>query len=198
MDFKLSEKKNSVFEVEGLSHVALVCSDMKRTVDFYEGVLGFPLIKTNALPNDGGQHFFFHMGDGNSSLAFFYYPKKYEVEPGITVPRNNLGAPGTGFDPEDYTTAIGSMNHLAFRVAPERIQEYKDKLEGLGIPVSPIMYHYGRDEASIGVPPEERPWLTSIYFRDPDGIQLEFGAWWRPLNDDDIYHEPASRENEPA
>jgi hypothetical protein len=36
------------------------------------------------------------------------------------------------------------------------------------------------------------------YFRDPDGIRLEFGAWWRPLTDDDINHEPARRADAPA
>jgi len=42
MDFKLSERKNPKFQIKGLSHVALVVSDMQRTVDFYQGVLGFP------------------------------------------------------------------------------------------------------------------------------------------------------------
>ena len=32
--------------IRGLNHLALVCSDMARTVDFYSGVLGFPLVKT--------------------------------------------------------------------------------------------------------------------------------------------------------
>ena len=29
------------FEFSGINHLALVCRDMQRTVDFYEGVLGF-------------------------------------------------------------------------------------------------------------------------------------------------------------
>ena len=37
---------NSEFELRGVNHVALVCSDMRRTVGFYSGVLGMPLIKT--------------------------------------------------------------------------------------------------------------------------------------------------------
>ena len=31
---------NEKFELRGINHLALVCKDMKRTVDFYEGVLG--------------------------------------------------------------------------------------------------------------------------------------------------------------
>ena len=38
------------FAVSGINHLALVCSDMQRTVDFYTQVLGFPLIKTIELP----------------------------------------------------------------------------------------------------------------------------------------------------
>src|SRR5258708_37592731 len=118
MNFLLTEKRNSVFEVQGLSHVALVSADMQRTVDFYQGVLGCRLIKPTDLPGGSGQHFVFDMGDGKSSLAFFYFPKKQVAEPGVTVPKRNVGDPSAGFDPDGYTTAIGSMNHLAFRVAP--------------------------------------------------------------------------------
>ena len=38
------------FKVSGINHLALVCRDMQQTVDFYEGVLGFPLVKTIELP----------------------------------------------------------------------------------------------------------------------------------------------------
>src|SRR5690242_21455060 len=35
----------------GINHIALVCSDMERTVDFYSNVLGMPLIKALDLPD---------------------------------------------------------------------------------------------------------------------------------------------------
>lgn len=197
MEFRISEKRNPVFQVKGFSHVALVCADMQRTVDFYQGVLGFPLVKTTEIPNGGGQHFFFDVGDGVNSLAFFYFPKKQLADPGVTVPRNNVGDPSSAFEHDAYTTAIGSLNHVAFNVAPELIPHYKEKLESLGIWVSPIMYHY-KDTATLGVELEgEELWLTSIYFRDPDGIQLEFGAWWRRFENDDVSHTPASRQDAP-
>lgn len=31
---------NTEFELGGINHVALVCSDMARTVDFYSNILG--------------------------------------------------------------------------------------------------------------------------------------------------------------
>ncbi len=41
---------NPEFELGGINHVALVCADMARTVDFYSGVLGMPLIKSLDTP----------------------------------------------------------------------------------------------------------------------------------------------------
>ena len=36
---------------QGVSHIALVCSDMDATVRFYCDVLGLPLVKTIELPD---------------------------------------------------------------------------------------------------------------------------------------------------
>ena len=63
---------NEQFELRGVNHIALVSSDMARTVRFYRDVLGMPLVKTIDLP-DGGQHFFFDMGN-DDCLAFFWFP----------------------------------------------------------------------------------------------------------------------------
>jgi catechol 2,3-dioxygenase-like lactoylglutathione lyase family enzyme len=49
---------NSEFTLSGINHVALVCSDMARTVDFYSNTLGMPLIKALDLPGGVGQHFY--------------------------------------------------------------------------------------------------------------------------------------------
>jgi catechol 2,3-dioxygenase-like lactoylglutathione lyase family enzyme len=49
---------NSEFALRGINHVALVCSDMARTVDFYSNTLGMPLIKALDLPGRVCQHFY--------------------------------------------------------------------------------------------------------------------------------------------
>ena len=41
-----NSKTTGDFEIRGINHLALVCKDMARTVDFYTNILGFPLIKT--------------------------------------------------------------------------------------------------------------------------------------------------------
>ena len=56
----------------GLHHLALVCRDMQRTVDFYTNVLEMKLKKGFDLEGGFGQHFFFDMGGGNE-LAFFWF-----------------------------------------------------------------------------------------------------------------------------
>jgi len=61
---------NTEFELGGINHVALVCSDMARTVDFYTNVLGMPVVKSLDLPGGQGQHFFFDAGNGDC-VAFF-------------------------------------------------------------------------------------------------------------------------------
>lgn len=69
------------FELRGINHLALVCRDMARTVEFYEGVLGMPLVKTVELPAGMGQHFFFDCGGGDL-LAFFWSPRPLRASPG--------------------------------------------------------------------------------------------------------------------
>ena len=39
-------RENKEFEIRGINHLALVCKDMARTVEFYTQVLGMPLVKT--------------------------------------------------------------------------------------------------------------------------------------------------------
>ena len=75
----------SGFELRGINHLALVCSDMARTVAFYSGVLGMRLIKTIELPAGMGQHFFFDCGGGDA-LAFFWFPGAPGPAPGIAAP----------------------------------------------------------------------------------------------------------------
>ncbi|WBL35903.1 VOC family protein [Tepidiforma flava] len=176
------ERKNTEFEFRGINHLALVCRDMERTVDFYSNVLGMPLMKTIELPNNMGQHFFFDIGNGDS-LAFFWFPNAPEAAPGIAAP---AGMPGEG----ELATAHGSMNHVAFDVPPEKFDEYYEKIKAKGIPVTPILNH---DDSPRQVSREvhEGTFIRSFYFQDPDGILLEFACWLRAMGPDDVKHKPA-------
>ena len=170
------------FELRGINHLALVCRDMERTVDFYTNVLGMPLVKTIELPAGMGQHFFFDCGGGDS-LAFFWFPNAPDGVPGVS-------APAARPDQGDLTSAIGSMNHVAFNVPEERFLEYRAKLKAKGVRVSPILDH---DDSEFGVARELHPgvFVRSFYFQDPDGILLEFACWRRAMGQPgDVRHEP--------
>ena len=39
----MTQRKNKEFELRGVNHLALVCKDMARTVDFYTNTLGMPM-----------------------------------------------------------------------------------------------------------------------------------------------------------
>ncbi len=171
------------FEYRGINHLALVSSDMARTVEFYEGVLGMPLVKTIELPVGMGQHFFFDCGGGDL-LAFFWFPGAPAGVPGVSAP---AARPDTG----DLVSAIGSMNHVAFAVPAEKIEEYRQRLLDAGIPCSEVANH---DNSEWGISKEmhDGVYIRSIYFQDPDGILLEFASSLLPFGPEDVRHAPAT------
>jgi catechol 2,3-dioxygenase-like lactoylglutathione lyase family enzyme len=93
-------------------HVALLSADVETTVEFYEGLLGFPL--TDMFENRdyrGSTHFFFDIGNGNA-LAFFDLP---------------------GLDLGPYAEVLGGLHHLAISMAPEQWAAAKSRLDKAGI-----------------------------------------------------------------
>ena len=170
------------FRTRGINHLALVCRDMAATVAFYEGVLGLPLVKTIELGGGGGQHFFFDCGNGDS-IAFFWFADSPPAAPGVAFP---AAMPGEG----DFRTAHGSMNHVALDVDPADIDGYVQRLRDAGVPCTEVMNH-DDSEWGVAADPGGSVFVRSIYFMDPDGIQLEFAAWTRTLGPGDVSHAPA-------
>lgn len=182
-DHRGARPRNEEFTLRGVNHLALVCRDMARTVEFYQGILGMPLVKTIELPSGRGQHFFFDIGNGDC-LAFFWFPNAPDPVEGV-VTASSL--PGDG----DFTTAVGSMNHVAFDVPPELFDEYREKLIAKGIKVSPVMNH-DDSEATVSAHLHPGVYVRSVYFKDPDGTLLELAAWTRTLGEGDVSHAPAT------
>jgi catechol 2,3-dioxygenase-like lactoylglutathione lyase family enzyme len=96
----------------GLHHFALICSDVRATIEFYQGVLEFPL--TEIFENRdyaGSNHFFFDIGHGNL-LAFFDLP---------------------GLDLGPYAEVLGGLHHVAISVTPEKWEHLRGKLDAAGV-----------------------------------------------------------------
>lgn len=175
---------NTEFEIGGVCHLALVCEDMERTVDFYTNILGMKLAKTVEIPN-GGQHFFFDMG-GGQYIAFFWFANAPKAAPGIAAP---AAIPGIG---KEIASAHGSMNHISFKVPVDKVDEYQAKLEAKGVKTGPLLNH-DASERGITFEDSDSTYVRSVYFFDPDGILLEFAAWTRELRDDEAVHAPYNK-----
>ena len=96
----------------GFHHVALLCADVERTVEFYAGLLEMPL--TDMFENRdyrGSTHFFFDAGHGNL-LAFFDLP---------------------GLDLGPYAEVLGGLHHIAISVDPEKWKHLQHKLDEAGV-----------------------------------------------------------------
>jgi catechol 2,3-dioxygenase-like lactoylglutathione lyase family enzyme len=96
----------------GLHHFAVVCSDVERTVRFYQDLLEFPL--TEIFENrdyKGSNHFFFDIGNGNL-LAFFDFP---------------------GLDVGPYAEVLGGLHHIAISVDRPTWERLRDKLAAAGV-----------------------------------------------------------------
>lgn len=96
----------------GVHHTALISSDVVRTIEFYQGILEFPL--TELFENrdyPGSTHFFFDIGNGNF-LAFFDFPE-------------------LGLGP--YSEVLGGAHHLAISVTAETHDRLRQRLADAGV-----------------------------------------------------------------
>ena len=146
----------------GFNHIDLGTRDMEATRRFYEDVLGFPLVRADLIEiDDKGrmQHFFFDVGNGQ--LIGFMSGENVE-----------------GF-PKDFDTSINKglglppgVYHFAFEAdSVETLEATKKHLEEHGVDVRGPVDHEG--------------WCKSIYFRDPNGLQLECCHLTRAFDADD-------------
>ena len=145
----------------GFSHIGLSTLDLDRTRDFYEGVLGFKAVRCDILKvKEGGQirHIFFDTGH-DQLIAFM----EASGVPGIPAEydagiNRGLGVPGVFY-------------HFAFEAGSEAgLTEKRRELLAKGIEVTEVVDH---------------DWAKSIYFKDPNGLQLEFCCFTRNLSADD-------------
>ena len=134
----------------GFSHIGLSTLDLDKTREFYEGVLGFRVVVADTIRiEEGGhlRHMFFDIG--RDQLIGFMEPHGVPDVPakydaGIN---RGLGVPA-GF------------YHFAFEAgSPAALSEKREELRAKGVQLTDIIDH---------------GWAQSIYFKDPNGLSLEY------------------------
>src|SRR5690242_6432730 len=95
------EAASQSVQTVGVDHLALICSELERTIGFYTEVLGMRLTRiVQNRDEPTSTHIFFDMGGGNQ-LAFFDFPEK---------------------GPAPTIRGVGSMHHIALKTLPEQMR----------------------------------------------------------------------------
>lgn len=133
----------------GYHHLALAARDMKAIHEFYEGIMGFELVKVEVGPApEGGwaKHFFYRMEDDSKFIAFW---EMHDI-------------PGTeGFE-TNLSKAAGvpdHINHISFDVK-DRADLDRRRQQWL--------------DAGLDVLEIDHNWCHSVYTKDPNGNFVEF------------------------
>eukprot|EP01065_Artemidia_motanka_P034419 TRINITY_DN41826_c0_g1_i1.p2 TRINITY_DN41826_c0_g1~~TRINITY_DN41826_c0_g1_i1.p2 ORF type:complete len:211 (+),score=56.15 TRINITY_DN41826_c0_g1_i1:63-695(+) len=154
---------------KGLHHLALFTSDMRKTVEFYERVLGMRLravFEMHGVP--GAKHCFLEGGNGfEISFVQSDGPPTQPAKIGKDIPRylrtsldGNVQMPG------------GTLAHIAFRCRDtDELKALHRQVKNAGVQITPIIDH--------GL-------CFSAYFVDPNGLQLELACTARPYLSDEL------------
>jgi catechol 2,3-dioxygenase-like lactoylglutathione lyase family enzyme len=128
-------------QTAGVDHLALICAELERTIEFYTKVLGMRLTRiVQNRDEPTSTHIFLDMGGGNQ-LAFFDFPEK---------------------GPTRTIRGVGSMHHVALKTQPAQMRAILTRLDERHISYS---MHGTPDAGSIYVrdPDEILVELTTGY-----------------------------------
>jgi glyoxalase family protein len=101
-------------QVQGVHHITFVGSNRETTIDFYQGVLGMPLVfEQPNLDVPEETHLYFDAGDGRL-ITFFVRPSRMD-------------------DPAHNPQGIGNLHHLALTVSHAVYTQVAERLDELGI-----------------------------------------------------------------
>jgi glyoxalase family protein len=110
----MSNTSTSKIQAQGVHHITFVGSHRQATIDFYQEILGMPLIMEQPnLDVPGETHLYFDTGDGRL-ITFFVRPD-----------RTN--------DPTPNPEGIGNLHHLAFTVSQATYKQVAQRLNARGI-----------------------------------------------------------------
>ncbi len=141
----------------GLHHLGLATHDMEATLEFYEKTLDFEVRVCDLMhPQAGGsiRHAFIDVGDG-AMIAFMECNDVPGIAPDFDTGINR----GLGIK--------GGVMHFAFKALDEAdLDAKRAELSRRGVAVSDVVDH---------------GWCKSIYFSDPNRVQLEYCVVTQPF-----------------
>jgi catechol 2,3-dioxygenase-like lactoylglutathione lyase family enzyme len=151
---------------KGFSHVGLATRDLERTKEFYESILGFKTLLIDVIDvQEGGQIRHLIMDAGRDQVIAFMEPRNV---PGIPAEYDAGINHGLGLPSAFY--------HVAFEAGSEgALEQKRQELLRHGVHVTEVVDH---------------DFAKSIYFKDPNGIQLEFCCSTRDLTEQDAKARP--------
>lgn len=145
----------------GYHHLALAAKDMNATHAFYEGVMGFELVKVEIAPVQGGgwgKHFFYRMDGDNSKFIAFW-----ELHDTAMQDQHE-------FDLNKAANMPPGTNHLSFDAhSIEELDARREAWNAAGLDVLEIDHN----------------WCHSVYTTDPNGNMVEFCLTTGSFTEDD-------------
>lgn len=137
----------------GLHHAAYLTRDMDATIAFYNGLLDMPLVVTLALPEpDPFAGEIPVRGDVGGTRHYFF-----DCGNGASLAFFSWNETFGDMNPD-----LGVMHHVSLQIgSEEELYALKEKLERNGVEVTKVIDHF---------------FCKSIYFRDPNGIYLEYSV----------------------
>jgi glyoxalase family protein len=103
-----------ILQTQGVHHITLVGSNRETIIDFYQGMLGMPLVLDQPnLDVPGEEHLYFDTGDGRL-ITFFVRPTRVD-------------------DPTPNPEGIGNLHHIAFTVSRAVYTQVAQRLNDRGI-----------------------------------------------------------------
>ncbi len=143
----------------GVHHIAFMAGDMKKQLEFFTQVLGFPLVAIFEMHGvEGASHAFLRMSD-DSLLSFVHVPGTENIPSTIGVTHAGRG---------EIPCAPGVMQHIAFRVPDEAaLYAMRDRVRSHGVPI---------------VGPIDHGFCKSLYFAGPENMTLEIATQYRVMD----------------
>jgi len=103
-----------ILQTQGVHHITLIGADRQTSIDFWEGVLGMPLIfEQPNLDVADDNHLYFDPGDGRLITVFTREDRQVRGRPTPEV--------------------IGAVHHIAFNVSRAVYTQVKQRLDERGI-----------------------------------------------------------------